>query len=374
MLPPVCVETPYGQLRYPGIWKDYIRTEVKTGDSCVVSFFGTVPEKEEQQLFDVVIGGSGEVLMGTLNADTGSYDVSITMYPLNTDSGWSVEDSNLLFGMQDSVNDVIGELALTKPEAEESVEETETMEMYSVETPYGELQYPGIWEGHVRSEVISENGCTIRFFGSVPEKQEQRLFDIVIGGSGESFVGMVTKDDGSQEEVYVTVVDLPEDAGWAEEAEQFNRMQEIMNILLDQLALTEPIPEESEGDAESVSDGGNGDITVSTYYATLQYPGKWQRYVRTAIMNEAGCKVCFFGTVPGYAEVHLFDIVINGTCDIPAGTLTTTQGTAVPVGINIFDIVPEENMTDDETGILYGMQEDMNYILEKLVETGKFSF
>ena len=373
-LPAVTVETPYGVLQYPGIWKDSIRTETKTEEGCVVSFFGTVPGKTEQHLYDVSIGKRGDVLMGTLSQDTGSVEVFITLYPLELDSGWSDADSNLLYGMQDSVNDVIGQLSLTQQETE-SPEENVDVKTVSVETPYGELQCSGTWKGQVRSEVTGENGCTIRFFGSVPEKEEQHLFDIAIGGSGDVFVGMLTKTDGTQEEVYVTVSDLPEAAGWtAEEVVQFYSMQDTMNALLEQLSLSERSMEEPEAEhTEPAENAAGGDVTVSTYYATLQYPGKWKSYLRTSIMNEAGCKVCFFGTVPGYAEAHLFDIVINGSADIPAGTLTTAQGTQVPVGINILDIVPDENMNDDEMAILFAMQDDVNYVLEKLTESGSLA-
>lgn len=375
-VPAIAVETPYAVLQYPGIWKEYIRTEMKTDEGCVISFFGTVPGKAEQHLYDVCIGRSGEILMGVLPQNADSVEVYITLYPLEEDSSWSDADGNMLHGMQDSVNDVIAQLGLVKQEAEdEIVEETAAVEIMAVQTPYGELQYSGIQNCQIRSEVTEENGCVIRFFGSVPEKAEQHLFDIVIGGSGDTLMGMLTNADGTQVAVYVTVSDLPEGAVWTgEETEQFYRMQDIMNVLLDQLSLSEPVTEEPEEEnADAANNGENGDITVSTYYATLQYPGKWKNYLRTAIANESGCKISFYGTVPGYAEVHLFDIVINGTSDIPAGTLATAEGTEVPVGLNIPDIATDGNMTDDEIGILYGMQEDINYILQKLEVSGSLS-
>lgn len=378
VLPQVCVETPYGQLQYPGIWKDYIRTEVKTGDSCVVSFFGTVPEKEEQQLFDVVIGGSGEVLMGTLNADTGSYDVSITMYPLNTDSGWSVEDSNLLFGMQDSVNDVIAALTLTGTAAQESaadeteLSETTALEPVSVETPYGVFSYSGNWKNHIRTAVTQDNSYVISFYGSVPEKQEQHLFDIAIGGTGDSYVGMFTKADGSLAEVYIRVSALPEEALWnAEETELFYGMQDVLNEVLDQLSLTQ---REKEVEVPTVDNGGAGDITVSVDYATLSYPGKWRNNLRTEVVYQEGCMIRFFGTAPGYDEMHLFDIVINGPGDIVVGMLTSNQGNAVQLCMNISEILPAEGMTDDALTMLLAMQDDVNYILENLESQGKLSY
>lgn len=103
----VMIETPYGNLQYPEKWKGSIRTEViEDAGSTIVKFYGTVGEYEEQHLFDVCFGGTGEIPVGAITDGDATTEVGVTYGQPDTED-WSMTAADTIYAMQDDMNYVI---------------------------------------------------------------------------------------------------------------------------------------------------------------------------------------------------------------------------------------------------------------------------
>ena len=73
-----------------------------------------------------------------------------------------------------------------------------------VETPYGVLEYPREWRKNIRTEVIDEEGCTVKFYGTIKEKGELELFDVLLNGIGIDKI--VLKDHSKHSREFISRV------------------------------------------------------------------------------------------------------------------------------------------------------------------------
>ncbi len=114
-------------------------------------------------------------------------------------------------------------------------------------------------------------------------------------------------------------------------------------------------------------------IEISTKYGTFFYPLEWKENLRTDVIDKEEYKVEFYGTVEGKKEQHLFDLIFNGTDGYNLGTLTTDTGEAVQINIESYDFDLDDSWTEDEKFTLYAMQDDINYTIGMLSESGNFT-
>lgn len=106
------ISTPCGNLFFPGQWADQVRAEVKEeGIGYAVTFYGTVADAE-YALFTVLFAADSEnsFPVGMITVDDVSMDVSIELYELEADSGWSQAEMDAASAMQEGVNYVIEKL------------------------------------------------------------------------------------------------------------------------------------------------------------------------------------------------------------------------------------------------------------------------
>ena len=110
----VAIVTPYGNLRYPGIWKEYLRLDISEGDVCKIGFYANVGEHPEMHLFDVRIGAdiSGQFQMKS--EDGNIYSVNIDFAAIDLDKSWSEDEAHIVYGMQEGVNNIIEFLNLAE--------------------------------------------------------------------------------------------------------------------------------------------------------------------------------------------------------------------------------------------------------------------
>ncbi len=113
-------------------------------------------------------------------------------------------------------------------------------------------------------------------------------------------------------------------------------------------------------------------IEIATKYGSFYYPIEWEKNLRTEIVDKDTYKVEFYGTVEGKEEQHLFDLVFNGTIGYNLGTLTTENGENVAINIESYSFDLDDTWTEDEEFVLYAMQDDINYMIGKLSESGNF--
>lgn len=124
---------------------------------------------------------------------------------------------------------------------------------------------------------------------------------------------------------------------------------------------------------EIVVSDESGDIEVSTDYCVLHYPALWADRISVTVESKNGIeKVGFYGTVDNHEKQLLFEIVFNSDDGIELGKLSIDKDT-VPVCMNVPELVFDETWNSDEQTTLFAMQEDLNYVVEKMRSTENFT-
>lgn len=100
----LAIETSYGNLSFPGEWKDSVT--VQQEDNSVL-FYANVNE-QTIKLFAVEFGVDADSAIGSvLDSNNENVTVGIMMEELNLDNSWSDEEKNMLYTMQESINHVL---------------------------------------------------------------------------------------------------------------------------------------------------------------------------------------------------------------------------------------------------------------------------
>ena len=109
------IQTPYGALHYPVRWKEYLVTEQTENEEngiYSVEFYGKVANREKCLLFTILFGGDEGDQLGAILQDNGDFiTVNILVAELKLD-GWSESDMQILFTMQEAMNELIEQLDL----------------------------------------------------------------------------------------------------------------------------------------------------------------------------------------------------------------------------------------------------------------------
>ena len=103
------IETPYCKLYYPKSWEDMIKIKNTEEFGYKVEFYGVLPEKEEQHLFDICFNSDDGELLGFFDGDE-VVNVSFDIVNLELEGDFSSEEADLLYSMQEDVNVLIEKL------------------------------------------------------------------------------------------------------------------------------------------------------------------------------------------------------------------------------------------------------------------------
>ena len=102
------IQTPGCTLYYPVRWAPYLVTEQtapsENGTYCV-QFYGKLAGEDKCPLFSLVFGGDEGTRLGILQGETQTA-VNLLIHPLAADE-WDNEDTQILYAMQEAVNDLI---------------------------------------------------------------------------------------------------------------------------------------------------------------------------------------------------------------------------------------------------------------------------
>ena len=108
------IETPYCTLEFPVIWEEYLLVEQKERPDgvCQVDFYGKVGTKRQRLLFTVLFGGDEGDQLGAILTDDGGF-VTVNLQMTQPDlTGWKDADAEVIYAMQEAVNDMIARLPL----------------------------------------------------------------------------------------------------------------------------------------------------------------------------------------------------------------------------------------------------------------------
>lgn len=264
----------------------------------------------------------------------------------------------------------------TRPEPPVKVPEvTEPVyEDVEVQTTYCKLFYSGQWADSIRTERITRDFTeTILFYGTA-EGKEAVLFAVYFAGTTDNSypVGVYSTVDGLMVDISAEIFEL-EAGGWTDTGfDQICAMQEQVNYVIEKLEgiiHKEPViqlPEATEPVCE--------DVDVQTTYCKLYYSGQWAGSIRTEhILGDFTETVLFYGTAEG-KETALFAVYFADATDnsFPVGAYLATDDLMVDISIEIFEL---ENTGWTNNGFyqICTMQEQVNYLIEKLLETEGFT-
>lgn len=143
-------------------------------------------------------------------------------------------------------------------------------------------------------------------------------------------------------------------------------------------ASSEPTPFDQENplpDSESGSDNTTQqDMLVTTPYCNLHYPGEWSDRVRAETeITSNGCVVTFFGTADDQ-EVNLFSVFFaeSSESSFPIGTISL-DGLVLDVSVDIPEFAPDDTRDASAADDINAMQEEINYLINKLEENSAFT-
>lgn len=259
------IETPYGDLRFPGDWVPFLKTET-TEDPYTVTFFAALDTREEpQKLFALSFGGDAEKAVAAVKTVDGYAAVSVDYETFNLDETWSARDINIIYTMQDTLNHIMENLPLedadvllppqtapgspvgngnqeSQPKPQEaapgSAELPESMkEDLAMDTPYMELHYPAKWADSLSIHVDEENGFAVGYYCSMEGHEELLLFTVSFGGQNGIPLKTIKTAEGEMVEIRIDVPELSMSSDWLQEEQDTARaMQEDLNYLLERLA------------------------------------------------------------------------------------------------------------------------------------------
>lgn len=104
------VETPWAALFYPACWEKYLTAETDE-TACTVTFLANVGERESVELFVLCFGGEEGMPAGTVSTPEGDVELLVRMGSLSFDDSWSENEKNIVYAMQEGINDLLAALA-----------------------------------------------------------------------------------------------------------------------------------------------------------------------------------------------------------------------------------------------------------------------
>ncbi len=227
-------------------------------------------------------------------------------------------------------------------------EKPEADATYSIETPYGTLEYPQKWQNFTRTET---NGTDVSFYGWVEGKPEQPLFTLQFGEGDGYPLGTF---HGTP--VYIVDGEPFFDATWTDaEKQTIYMMKEDVNVILRDFTLQEDTAQPQE----------NAVFTVDSPIGALPYPEKWRDQLRT---EQTDRSVAFYAEIGDHEPLLLFTLQFGEGDGYLLGTLDGT-------GVYVLDNVPtfDETWSDAEKSTVSAMQEDLDVIVQDLFARDSFT-
>lgn len=113
-------------------------------------------------------------------------------------------------------------------------------------------------------------------------------------------------------------------------------------------------------------------FVIETPFVDLYYPEKWKEQVRIEQLAGEDYCVQFFAVVGEYDEIHIFDIEFGGEAGSVLGTINVKDDESIPVSVVAYDFEVDDQWNSDEINEVYGMLEDINYIIGMLLQEEEF--
>lgn len=233
-------------------------------------------------------------------------------------------------------------------EIPETVPETIPHAGTPVDTPCGVLYIPDDWDLPITAEIRLGDPMIITFFAD-----DVKLYDLTFSESAGECIGMTQTEDGP---VYVgmRIYEL------TEESDMLMSMQESVNILLEQMHLSE-VDQVVVEETDAVSPD---ELQIETDIGTLVFPGKWEDYLSTELVDDYALE--FHCCLLEHDPVLVFTVLLRSEDGDIISSITDADGVQHTLSVWIANPVFDESWSQAEVDTVYAMQEDLNYLLEAL--------
>lgn len=246
-----------------------------------------------------------------------------------------------------------------------------------IDTPYGMVRYPGQWGEYLKVEQTEGDPYILSVSAKLEGREPCKVFCVTFGEPAADVVGAVQCEDGSYALVGVEYASFAPAEDWNDsEKTIFYGMQEALNYVLETLNLQDPAlamhEQEEAGQSETelpsaeLPESMKEDLAMDTPYMELHYPSQWSETLSIIHTEAPVYSVAFFSKVEGHEDVHLFTVFFGGTEGVSLKTIQTADGSVVDVRLLVPEIDLDDTWTDDEAELVYTMQEDLNYLLDKM--------
>lgn len=239
---------------------------------------------------------------------------------------------------------------------------TQPQEDHVIETPYGNILFPGQYAPYLKVEKTESPELTLKFIAKMDSGRLQPLYELRFGQPVEPAIGQVVTDDGVAVGVYLKVYEATFDGTWpVKETMLVSEMLELVNDLVAQLNMVDldaPLPEVQDGE-----------IVIETPYCKLYFPERWKEELRIDVDKTKGYELVFIGNIGDHKGVKLFALNFGGGPEAGqmAHTLRTDNDVQLHVYLRSYTLDTEGwSALDRDTAMT--MQEDVNHILAKLKE------
>lgn len=251
----------------------------------------------------------------------------------------------------------------------------------AIETPYATMYFPGDWSGFLQTSTTDGDVYTVEFRCRLESGREQPLFAISFGAGVDEPIGAVKTSNGKLVNVGVVTDEYAPDGTWSDsEINIVYNMLNCLNSVLESLDLQEAAAEGQSAETTTetkpaeTTPASSGtlpaelqdDMAIDTPYGELHYPVKWADYLSIQVSEGDAYSVGFYCALEEHEEVLLFTIHFGGSQGSTVATISSKTGGTVEVRVSLTELNLDETWIDNDVGIAYSMQEDVNYLLSAI--------
>ena len=252
-------------------------------------------------------------------------------------------------------------------------------------TPYGTMYFPGDWAVFLATDTQEGEVYAVNFLCRLETGREVPLFTIAFGGEMKDAMAAVKGADGKLVAVAVAEETFaPDDTFSDSDVNIVYNMLACLNYVLESLDLQEAVVEEPQqttaatqpseskpqetkpGSSETLPPEMRDDMAIDTPYGELHYPVKWAEHLSVKVDQSNGYSVAFYCSLEGHEDALLFTVHFGGTQGAVVTKISDKTGGTVEVRVSLVELDLDETWIDNDVGIAYSMQEDINYLLNAI--------
>ena len=255
-------------------------------------------------------------------------------------------------------------------EAVQPQEETEQQEVVEVdspyiwfETPYCSLQMPAKNSEYLKNTEYSTDTGLEEVFSMEAGGNAVEIFRICfMDAAGEEKLGVLNTDQGVVPVSYTTCIFTREDFADEKSWSVYMSLMDGFSTMLDALR-QDPRFSQSEPSEDM------GVQTAALTYWTVELPADMSWHEST---EEEQYRVVFRGKVAG-AELELYAICLSAQQQTDAFGTYTVNGQDRSVVIENFELIPQEEWTEEQLAKVYTMKASINNVIEIITADPAFT-